>query len=180
MSEKSGFNETIIKMTGIPSEILIILYGVAIYMYSDSMGMIKSILITSFVLAIFDLYLKNIILLNYDDDYHVFIINNIITIVTIDVLITAIHDKNSPKFTLNNYCNIAFACLFYETIVFKLYNYNNYCNKRLRSVTKTILRLATIHILSTYISEDNFDEKWFNFSFGQIFSFSLYNTVFEE
>lgn len=180
MADKAGLNETITTITGIPSEVFIILGGGILYLFNNNLGMLKSIITTSFVLAVFDLYLKNILLLHFDNDYHIFIINNVITIITIDVLTTAIHDKNSPKFTLNNYFNIAFACLFYETIVYKLYNYNNNCNKRLRTITKTILRLATIHILSTYISEDNFDEKWFNFSFGQIFSFSLYNIFFEE
>ena len=175
-----GINETLISITGLSSELLIIILGFCIYFFYDDIVMIRSIIVTAFVLSIFDLYLKNIILLKTNNDYHIFIINNIITILTIDILTTAIHDKNNPKFSFINYLNIAFACLFYETIVFKLYNYNNLCNYRLRSITKTIMRLATIHILSTYISEDKFDDKWFNFSFSQIFSFSLYNTIFQE
>jgi len=167
-------------MTGIYSESLIILLGFSIYYFYNHHGVIKQLLITSFVLAIFDMYLKNILLLQFDDDYHIFIINNTITLLTIDILTTVIHDKDTPSFTLSNYLNIAFACLFYETIVYKLYNYNSFCNKRLRSITKTVMRLATVHILSNYLDEGNFDEKWFNFSFAQIFSFTLYNTLFQE
>jgi hypothetical protein len=173
-------NETINSTIGLSSEAFIILLGIAIYFFNDNLGIIKQIIITSFVLSIFDLYLKNILLLHTNNDYHVFIINNIITILTIDILTTAIRDKNNPKFTMLNYLSIAFSCLFYETIVFKLYNYNNFCNKRLRSITKTVMRLATIHILSNCLSETDFDEKWFNFSFSQIFSFTLYNTIFVE
>jgi len=176
----AGFNDIINDFTGINSHILIIIYALLIYFYSDNMNMLKHILITAFVLSIFDMYLKHILLFNIEDDYHIFIINNIITIITIDILITSIHDKNNPKLTILNYFNIAIACLFYETIVYKLYNYNNLCNQRLRSITKTIMRLATIHILSNYLSGNDFDDIWYNFSFSQLFNFTLFNSIFEE
>ena len=176
----AGFNDTIISITGLSSEYLLVIYTILLFIFFNNDSIIKSIIITGFVLAIFDLFLKHIFLLNIKDDYYLFIINNIITIITIDILVTSIHDKNNPKLTFMNYVNIAFACLFYETIIFKLYNYNNLCNQRLRSVTKTILRLVTIHILSNFLSEKSFDELWFNFSFSQICSFTLYHSIFEE
>ena len=173
-------NDIITSTTGLSSEVLILVLGITLLLFYDNLYILKNIMVTCFVLAIFDLYLKQFLLLQANDDYHIFIINNIITIVTIDILITSIHDKNHEKLTFINYLNIAFACLFYETIVFKLYNYNNLSNKRLRSVTKTIMRLSTINILATFLSDKHFDQEWFNFAFSQIFSFSLFNTIFEE
>jgi len=168
-------------ITGLSSETLFIIFSIiAVILYNNPFYDLKSMIITGIVLAIFDLYLKQMLLFNVKDNYYLFVINNIITIITVDILVTSIHDKNNPKLTFNNYINIAFACLFYETIVFKLYNYNNLCNKRLRHVTKSIIRLATIHILSTFLSNDDFDQRWFNFSFAQIFNFTLYNSIFEE
>ena len=143
----SGIKEIIADVTGLSPDALLISLGICLYFLYDHLGIVRNIIITSFVLAIFDIYLKNIILLGLKDDYHVFIVNNTITIITIDILITAVNNKDSPHFTFSNYINIAFACLFYETIVFKLYNYNKLCNKRLRTITKTIMRLATVHIL---------------------------------
>jgi hypothetical protein len=42
------------------------------------------------------------------------------------------------------------------------------------------MRLATIHILSNFLNGKSFDGKWFDFSFGQIFNFSFFTTVFAE
>ena len=67
-----------------------------------------------------------------------------------------------------------------KTIIFKLYNYNNLCNNKLRVMTKTIMRLATIHILSNYLNDADFDKKWFDFALAQMTNYSLFNAVFEN
>lgn len=179
-----SINNILCKITGFNPEILVILLGMLLYYFhylSDKKFLITNIIITAFVLAIFDVFLKKIILLNVDNDYYKFVVNNIITIVVIDYLIYFIkNDSSNKKKDFIYYFNLAFACFFYETIVFKLYNYNNLCNKRLRNVTKTILRLATIHILSSFLNGENYDKEWFDFSFGQIFDFSFFEIVFSE
>jgi len=169
-------------MLDIDEELLIILLGFFIYNFHYLLGkksIIINIIITSFVLAIFDIFLKKIFLFNVENNYYKFVINNVITIVIIDLLIYFINGDFKNK-TFTNYLNLAFGCLFYETIVFKLYNYNNLCNQRLRTMSKTIMRLATIHILSNFLDQKPYDDEWFNFSFGQIFNFSLFNIVFMD
>lgn len=168
---------------GIQSEFLLIILGLALYYFhylSEQTFLITNIIITSFVLATYDIFLKKILLFSVTDDYYKLIINNIITIVVIDFLINYIKDNSNSKLNFINYFNLAFACLFYETIIFKLYNYNGLCNKRLRSITKTIMRLATIHILSNFLNGNDYDKTWFDFSFSQIFNFALFDTVFSE
>lgn len=164
-------------------EIMLVVLGFMLYYFhflSEKQFIITSIIITSFVLAVYDIVLKNILLFNVDNEYYKFVLNNVITIVVIDFLIKFIKDMSHPTLNFVYYFNLAFACVFYETIIFKLYNYNNLCNKRLRSVTKTILRLATIHILSNFLNGQDYDASWFDFSFGQIFNFALFDTVFSE
>lgn len=176
-----NLNLEISETIGISSEFLLIIIGLLLYYFhylSEQKFLITNIIISSFVLAIYDVFLKKILLFSVNDDYYKFIINNVITIVTIDLLITIIKDKSNPKLNFLNYFNLAFSCLFYETIVFKLYNYNGLCNKRLRSVTKTIMRLATIHILSNFLNGTEYNKSWFDFSFGQLFNFALFDTVF--
>jgi len=172
-------------ISSIGSDFMII--GLAIMLYycnflAEKEFIFTNIIITSFVLSIFDLFLKKILLFHITNDYYKFIVNNIITIVVIDLLINIISNGlyNNEKLSFVNYFNLAFACFFYETIVFKLFNYNGLCNQRLRSVTKTIMRLVTIHILSNFLNGKAYDSKWFDFSFGQIFNFSFFNTVFSE
>jgi len=178
-----SLNKIVEDMVGISPEILIVILGIAMYYFhylSEQKFLITNIIITSFVLACYDLFLKKILLFQDVDDYYKLIINNIITIVVIDFLITFIKDTSNPKLNFINYFNIAFACLFYETIVFKLYNYNGLCNKRLRDMTKVIMRLATIHILSNFLNGEEYDKTWFDFSFAQVFNFALFDTVFSE
>jgi hypothetical protein len=163
-------------------ELLLIVFGFVLYNFHygksyENNSMIINIIISAFTLAIFDVFLKHILLLHVNNDYYKFVINNVVTIVVIDFLIYLIKGQLHEK-SLTSYFNLAFACLFYETIVYKLYNYNNLCNNRLRNITKTIMRLATIHILSNYMDDKPFDDIWFNFSFGQLFNFSLFNIVF--
>jgi len=178
-----GLNQIVENMIGIGPEILIVILGVGMYYFhylSNQKFLITNIIITSFVLACYDLFLKKILLFQNIDDYYKLIINNIITIVVIDFLITIIKDSSNPKLNFISYFNIAFACLFYETIIFKLYNYNGLCNKRLRDMTKVIMRLATIHILSNFLNGEEYDKTWFDFSFAQVFNFALFDAVFSE
>lgn len=186
MKEKKdilSLNNAVEKITGVTPDILIIVLGMLLYYFnylSEKKFLITNIIITSFVLAVFDLFLKKLLLFNVSNDYYRFIVNNIITIVVIDLLINIISNGlyHNEKLTFVNYFNLAFACFFYETIVFKLFNYNNMCTQRLRTVTKTIMRLATIHILSNFLNGNSYNESWFDFSFGQIFNFCFFNTVF--
>jgi hypothetical protein len=169
-------------LLNIDEELLILILGFIIYNFHVLIGhksLLLNIVITSFVLAIFDVVLKKILLFNVDNDYYKFVINNVITIVTIDFLIYIINGSFKTK-TIWNYINLAFACLFYESIIFKLYNYNNLCNQKLRAMTKTVMRLATIHIFANFLDDKPYDKEWFNFSFGQIFNFSLFNIAFVD
>jgi len=183
MSNHKSLNNIFSSLIGINSEFLLLILGLGLYYFhylSEQQFLITNIIITSFVLATYDIFLKNILLFSITDDYYKLIINNIITIVIIDFLINYIKNNSNSKFNFEYYFNLAFACLFYETIIFKLYNYNGFCNKRLRSITKTILRLATIHILSNFLNGCDYDKSWFDFSFSQLFNFALFDTVFSE
>lgn len=177
------FNDIISNIFGIQHEIFVVILGIILYYLhylSDQKFLITNIIITSFVIACYDLFLKKIFLFDIINDYYKLIINNIITIIVIDFLINFIKDTTNPKLNFINYFNLAFACLFYETIIFKLYNYNGLCNKRLRNMTKVIMRLATIHILSNFLNGEDYNKSWFDFSFAQIFNFALFDTVFSE
>jgi len=179
----AGLNEIINDLLGITPEIMLVLLGCALFylhFISEQKFLITNIIMTSFVLALYDVFLKKILLFSVTDDYYKLIINNIISIVVIDLLITIIKDTTNPNLNFLFYFNLAFACLFYETIIFKLYNYNGLSNVRLRSITKTIMRLATIHILSNFLNGKEYDKTWFDFSFSQIFNFALFDTVFSE
>lgn len=173
----------ILNISNIDENVLIIILGLLLYFfnyYFEQKYLITNIIITCFVLAVYDTYLKQILLFNVEDDYYKFVINNIITIVVIDLLITIIKNSSSDRLSFMNYFNLAFACLFYETIIFKMYNYNNMCNQQLRNITKTILRLTTIHILSNFLNDKPYDKTWFDFSFGQMFNFALFNSAFDN
>lgn len=175
-------NNILANLLNINEELLILVAGFFLYNFHyllERKSIFVNIVITSFVLAIFDVFLKKLLLLTVDDNYYKFVINNVITIVVIDFLIFFIHGNLKTK-TYWNYLNLAFGCLFYEMIVFKLYNYNNLCNQRLRAITKTIMRLATIHIFSNFLDQKPYDEEWFDFSFGQMFNFSLFNIAFVD
>jgi hypothetical protein len=179
----TNLNDNINELFGLNSEFLLIISGILLYYFhflSSDKFFFNKIIITTFVLAIYDVFLKKILLFIVTDDYYKLIINNIITIVTIDLLISIIKDYTHPNLNFLFYFNLAFACLFYETIIFKLYNYNGLCNKRLRSITKTILRLTTIHILSNFLNSKDFNQEWFDFSISQILNFALFDIAFSE
>lgn len=174
--------QAINQITNLDQEFIVLILGLLIYYinvyYKDNIFIITNILITTFVIALYDVFLKKILLFNICDDYYKLVINNTITIIIISFLSTVIKNYNDSNLNFVYYFNLAFACFFYETIIFKLYNYNNICDARLRNITKTIMRLATIHILSSFLNDTDFNKKWFDFSFGQIFNFALFNTVF--
>ena len=175
-------NNILANLLNINEELLILLAGFFIYNFYfllDRRSIFMNIVITSFILAIFDLFLKKILLLDAKNDYYKFVINNVITILVIDFLIFLVNGKLHTK-TIWSYINLAFSCLFYEMIIFKLYNYNNLCNQRLRTITKTIMRLATIHVFSNLLDQKPYDQEWFNFSFSQIFNFLLFNIAFVD
>ncbi len=158
---------------------LIITFFFFYFRLNNTKSLISNIIIVSFALAFFDFFLKKIILVSVDNDYYKFIINNVITIVMINILITLFKGDYS-NFNLSIFFNLTVACLFYETIVFKLYNYNNLCNTRLRSMTKTIMRLTTIHILTNLLNNKPYDSEWFNNSIAQITNFAIFDVVFSE
>lgn len=164
---------------GIDTNIVMLFLGIFIYFIRKYENhLLVNILITAFVLSLFDLYLKKIFLFDQKDDYYIFIMNNIITILCVNLLIYIIKGM-FDKITIERFSYLAFSCFFYEMIVFKLYNYNNLCNHKLRVMTKTIMRIATTYILTAYLMDEKFDEKWFNYSMAQLLNFSLYNLIFE-
>lgn len=175
-------NNRVYKKLG-PNIYNILIVGVGIFFavrsYFNLDIQINNIVTTCFVIAIFDIIFKNILLLKVTDNYYCFIINNIITIVSIYML-TFIITSSYNNFTFSFFFNLAFACLFYETIIFKLYNYNNFYNKRLRTFTKLIIRLATVHIILNFLNNKEYDDEWFNFTFSQIIQFSLFEILFCE
>jgi hypothetical protein len=177
-----GLHDIIENITSLEQKYIIIILSILlcyIKIYTSDTFIFTNIIITTLILSIFDVFLKKYLLFNVDNGYYIFIINNIITIVIINLLISLV----SQKFKKNNIeylCYIAFSCLFYELVVFKLYNYNNLCNERLRNSTKTIMRLATIHIISNFLNSRPFDREWFDDSFAQLFNFSMFNIVFDN
>lgn len=181
MTNKNIFH-VIKETTGLNDELILIITGSFILYYhllDSSDSLIKNIFIGAFVLAIFDMFLKNIILFHINDDYYKFIANNVITIIIINFLILFVK-QNYNEMSYLYFFNLALACFFYETIVFKLYNYNNLCNSKVRSSTKIIFRLATIHILSNFLNDKEYNKEWFDFSISQLFNFLIFDTLFNE
>jgi hypothetical protein len=150
-----------------------------LYYFKIENNLLTNIIITALCIAFFDAFLKKILLFNKTDNYYIFIINNVITIICINLLFFIIK-QDTKNLNILNFGNMIFACFFYEFIVFKLYNYNKLHNDKLRKITKTILRLATIHILTTYLNGGAFDKKWFDYSIGQITNLSIFNSIFEN
>jgi hypothetical protein len=172
------------KYINLDEETIILILGLLVlyfnYYLKSNLSIIMNIIITTFVVSLYDVYIKKILLFNITNDYYKLIINNVVTIIVISFLSTIIKNYSDPNLNFVYYFNLAFACFFYETVIFKLYNYNNICDIRLRNITKTIMRLATIHILSSFLNGTDFDKTWFDFSFGQLFNFALFNTAFIE
>lgn len=138
-----------------------------------------NIFVILFVLIIFDIFIKDNIKINIENKYHKLIINNTIVLLTIDLLYLIL--KGDYKVIQFNYfASIAFSNIFYETVIFKLNNYNNLCTSRLRTVSKITARMATIHILSNFLNNKPYDLEWFNFSFPQLFNIIILEIFFNE
>lgn len=177
-----SLNMYIRDIIGISGEMLLILGGIALYYFhflNNHNSVFTSIVITSFVVAVYDVFLKSILLFPKIDDYYKLVINNAITIVIIDFLITSIRNKGIQNGFVH-YFNLGFSCMFYDMIVYKIYNHNQLCNSRLRTTMKTIMRLGTIHILSNFLNGSEYGEQWFSFSFGQLVNFALFDAVFND
>jgi hypothetical protein len=179
---KINFNKLITNITGLTDNLILFGTGAYIYIFhllDNKKFIFTNMIIISFVLALYDNYLKKLILFNIDNDYYKFIANNIITIVVIDFLIFFIKQEYT-EINYMHFFNLAISCLFFETIVFKLYNFNKICNNKLRSSTKIIFRLATIHILSNFLNNKEYDKTWLDFSLSQLFNFVLFDGIFNE
>lgn len=172
-------NELLEKITHIEQKYLIFILPIIVYIINkySTTNLISQILITSIALSIFDIYLKNKLLINNTNEYYIFILNNIISVVIINFLIYLI----GYNLDYNNFISlfyIAFACLFYELIIFKLYNHNNLCNQQLRDMTKTIIRLTTINIIYRFLQKEPYDKYWFDRSISQLCNILLFSIIF--
>ena len=179
----AGLHDEINNLIGLSPEYVLIILGIILFFLHyvfEQKSLLTTIIISSFVLAVYDVVIKKILFFSVKNEYYKLIINNVVTIIIIDFLTLLIKDFSHPNLNMIFYFNLAFACVFYETIIFKLYNYNGLGNNKLRSITKTILRLSTIHILSNFLNGKEYDKEWFDFSIGQIFNFALFNIAFTD
>ena len=170
------------EISGLNNNYLFILTGVVLFYFNyinPQKNIIINIFITCFILVIFDLFIKDNIKIKIDDNYYNLIINNTIVILVIDLLFF-IFRSNFDYINFTYFFNVTISIIFYETIIFKLYNYNSLCNSRLRSASKITMRLGTIHILSNFLSNKAFDQNWFNFVFPQLFNILLFEILFNE
>ena len=160
--------------------ILLIIGAILLYSsYNSINNLMYNIFVILFVLIIFDIFIKDNIKINIENKYHKLIINNTIVLLTIDLLYLIL--KGDYKVIQFNYfASIAFSNIFYETVIFKLNNYNNLCTSRLRTVSKITARMATIHILSNFLNNKPYDLEWFNFSFPQLFNIIILEIFFNE
>lgn len=174
-------NNVVEKIVPFDRNILLLIVGtILLYSsYNSIDNLMINIFIILFVLIIFDIFIKDYIKINIENKYHKLILNNTIVILTIDLLFLIFKgDYKSIQF--NYFASIAFSNIFYETVVFKLNNYNNLCTSRLRTVSKITTRMATIHILSNFLNNKPYDLDWFNFSFPQLFNIIILEIFFNE
>jgi len=177
----SSINDIIHNILNTNNEIFILIGAFILYLYEhdkNNTGLFINLVTLCFVIALFDVILKKIILFDVKGDYYKFIANSVITIITINLLFYIINNS-TDKITFQNLFNTIIAILFYEVIIFKLFNYNNILDCKLRNITKIIMRLATVHILTNYLNDKPYDQEWFNFAFAQIFNFSLSAVMFQ-
>lgn len=161
--------------------ILLLIFGsILLYSsYNSIDNLMINIFIILFVLIIFDIFIRDNIRINMDNKYHKLIINNTIVILTIDFLFLLF--KGEYKLLkLDYFASIAFSNIFYETVIFKLNNYNNLCTSRLRVTSKIVSRFATIHILSNFLNNKPYDINWFNFSVPQLLNIIILEILFNE
>jgi len=174
-------NNVVEKIVPFDRNILLLIVGsILLYSsYNSIDNLMNNIFILLFVLIIFDIFIRDNIRINLENKYHKLILNNTIIILTIDLLFLIFKgDYKSIQF--NYFASIAFSNIFYETVIFKLNNYNNLCTSRLRTISKITSRMATIHILSNFINNKPYDLDWFNFSFPQLFNIIILEIFFNE
>ena len=174
-------NNVVEKIVPFDRNILLLIVGsILLYSsYNSIDNLMNNIFILLFVLIIFDIFIRDNIRINLENKYHKLIFNNTIIILTIDLLFLIFKgDYKSIQF--NYFASIAFSNIFYETVIFKLNNYNNLCTSRLRTISKITSRMATIHILSNFINNKPYDLDWFNFSFPQLFNIIILEIFFNE
>ena len=160
--------------------LLLLLGAILLYCsYNSLNNLMINIFIIIFVLVIFDIFIRDNIRINMENKYHKLIVNNTIVILTIDLLFL-IFKGDYKAIQFNYFASVAFSNIFYETVIHKLNNYNNLCTSRLRTVSKITSRLATIHILSNFLSNKPYDENWFNFAVPQLLNIIILEIVFNE
>jgi hypothetical protein len=174
-------NNVVEKIVPFDRNILLLIIGaILLYAsYNSINNLMNNIFIILFILIIFDIFIKDNIIKNLDNKYHKLIINNTIILLTIDLLYL-IFKGNYKAIQFSYFVSIAFSNIFYETVIFKLNNYNNLCTSRLRTVSKITARMATIHILSNFLNNKPYDLEWFNFSFPQLFNIIILEIFFNE
>ena len=174
-------NNVVEKIVPFDRNILLLVVGtILLYSSYNSLNNLTiNIFILLFVLIIFDIFIKDNIKINLDNKYHKLILNNTIIILTIDFLFL-IFKGDYKLIQFNYFTSIALSNIFYETVIFKLNNYNNLCTSRLRTLSKITARMATIHILSNFISNKPYDINWFDFSFPQLFNIIMLEIFFNE
>lgn len=174
-------NNVVEKIVPFDQNILLLIFGsILLYSsYNSIDNLMINIFIILFVLIIFDIFIRENIRINMDNKYHKLIINNTLVILTIDFLFLLF--KGEYKLLrLDYFASIAFSNIFYETVIYKLNNYNNLCTSRLRTVSKLTTRLATIHILSNFLCNKSYDKDWFNFSVPQLLNIIILEIFFNE
>jgi hypothetical protein len=174
-------NNVVEKIVPLDRNILLLIIG-SILLYSSFKSidnLMNNIFIILFILIIFDIFIKDNIKINIKNKYHKLIINNTLVILVIDLLYF-IFKGDYKNIQFNYFASIAFSNIFYETVIFKLNNYNNLCTSRLRTISKITSRMATIHILSNFITNKPYDLNWFNFSFPQLLNIIILEIFFNE
>ena len=174
-------NNVVEKIVPFDRNILLLAVG-AILLYSSYNSLdnlMINIFVLLFVLIIFDVFIKDNIRINLGNKYHKLILNNTLVIIIIDFLFLIFKgDYKSIQFSY--FASIAFSNIFYETVIYKLNNYNNLCTSRLRTLSKITARMSTIHVLSNLINNKPYDKNWFDFSFPQLFNIIMLEIFFNE
>ena len=91
-----GLHIILEKITKLEQKYIIIILSLLLYyinFYTSNTFIFTNIIITTLVLAIFDVFLKKYLLLNVKNEYYAFVINNVITIVVINIMIAILTKK---------------------------------------------------------------------------------------
>jgi len=173
-------NRIIKDILNMPDELIILSLSILVILfkvYCPPNIILYNILLLTLAISVFEVFIKKFVLFKVKNEFHKFVMNNVISIVIIN-FIMYMFNNDLNKNNIINLLYIAISCLFYELIIYKLHSYNDYCNSRLRSLAKTTMRLTTIHIMTTYLQNGNFDELWYIESVSQLASILLMNTIF--